>query len=61
MTYNKDDYKQEELENFGVKVKIPVEALQEFGVDLREVETRFKRKGGFLKLISKIKGFAKGK
>lgn len=54
MTYNKTDYKEDELKLKSVKVKTPIEILKELGIYVKFAETRVKRGCGFIKFLSRL-------
>ncbi len=54
MTYNKTDYKKDELEKEDIKVRTPAETLEELGIDVKFAGTKLKRKHGLIELLSKL-------
>jgi len=54
LTFNRKDFEVNKLEKIGIKVMLPVEFLEYMGIDIGEIRTEFKKKGGVMRLLSRV-------
>jgi len=61
LTFNKKDYRIAALNKAGVKVMLPIEALNFIGISLLSVETKSKTRHGIKRFLTKINALIKKK